>query len=330
MTRISSAVVGALAAVCAFAAPARAQSDGVVESAFTFLLKPIGARLVGIGGAGVADPNGQDALMSNPAGFARPRRRDIALDYMTDAVSSGYVVSAAVPVRLVGTFAAGIYVSPQETVNTDTVGTTLGRTIVRDVAYTASYATRFNKQFLAGLTYKYLQKRYDCSGGCDDPTLTSTHPATTAIDVGIQIDSITNVPMSLGVTLRNAGLPFQYKDNEQRDPLPTQLAFGAAIGVPGFDRYVTNATLRGYAEVTTGLGGTSAVPSTYHVGGELGYQKSLSLRLGYAKRSDGYSGPSLGIGFVRRRFTLDVARQLGASGLLADKPPTYVGVRYAF
>jgi hypothetical protein len=220
---------------------------------------------------------------------------------------------------------------PQAFDNADSSGLVVGHTIVRDVAYTASYGTRFGRRVLAGLTYKYLQKRYDCSGGCSDPTLTSTRPSTTAFDLGLQLDSLSaDVPLTFGLAVRNVGLPFKYKDNEQRDPLPTQVAFGASLGIRGFERSVPNSTLAAFAEVTKGVGTTPTVPATFHVGTELAYQKQFALRVGYAKRDDGYGGASLGLGFARKRLTLDVARQLGASGLLADQPPTYVGLRYAF
>lgn len=310
----------------------RAQSEAV-ESAFPSLIAPNGARLASIGSAGVADQSARDAMLSNPAGLARMAAREVSLDFAQDGVGSRYIVSAAVPVRIVGTFGAAVYVFNEgQFENKDSIGTTTGQTIVRDVAYTASYATRFGRHFLVGLNYKYLQKRYDCSGGCDDPTLTSTRPSTTAIDAGLQVDSITRYPIAIGLAIRNAGLPFQYKDNDQRDPLPTQAALGISVGVLGLERYVPNSSLRLFGEVTKGIGATPTVPSTYHVGSELTYQRSLALRVGYAKRyeGDGYSGPTLGIGFTRKRFTLDVARQLGASGLLADQPPTYVGLHYAF
>jgi hypothetical protein len=307
----------------------------IVESALPFLLIPNGARLVGIGSAAVADPSGQDALLANPAGFARPRPREVSLDFATDGVSSRYIATGAVPVRLIGTFAAGIYVDPEASFeNTDRNGIVTGQTIIRDVVYSASYATKLTRRLLGGISYKYIQKRYDCTGGCDpsgeNPQASiRSRPATTALDLGVQVDPIARLPLTIGAAVRNAGLPFQFKDNEQSDPLPTQVALGASLGIAGIERYLPKSTLRAFVEGTKGVG-AQAVQATYHVGGELRYQESVVLRAGYAARNSDYSGAAIGLGFVRRRLTLDIARQLGAQGLLADKPPTYVALRYAF
>jgi hypothetical protein len=304
----------------------------IVESAAPFLLLPIGARLVGIGGAGVADPTGQDALMSNPAALARPRRREMAIDFGKDGTypDGRYIGSAAVPVRVIGTFALGLYIAPQPRFeNTDSLGMLLGSTVVRDVALSASYASHVTRQLLAGVTYKFVQRRYDCSGGCDPKFAQSSRGATTAIDFGLQLDSLPAVPIHFGIALRNIGPALQFKDNDQSDPLPTQLAVGAAYDVQHFERVLPGATLRGLVEVTSGVG-AATLRRTYHVGAELRYQRTLLLRAGYAERHTPYSGPALGIGFVRSRLTLDVTRQLGTTGLLAQDPPTYVSLRFGF
>ena len=75
----------------------------------------------------------------------------------------------------------------------------------------------------------------------------------------------------------------------------------------------------------------------YHVGAEAVYRDRVSLRAGYSHlpgyggvQASEYNGPMIGFGFSSARLAFDVARQITATGLLAEEPPTYVGLRYAF
>ncbi|MBV9880859.1 MAG: PorV/PorQ family protein [Gemmatirosa sp.] len=303
------------------------------EAGASFLLAPVGARLVGIGGAGVADPTGGLAFLSNPAAFARLARRDVAFDFGQDEATTRYVVVAALPSRVLGTFAIDAYLSSAGTQDfTDINGALIGTSNFRDVAYAASYAARFGSRLNAGLTYKYVQKRNDCSGICTRPgeldPLAGVRASTSAVDVGFQYDVGKTSAVHLGAAVRNLGLRLQVRDRAQADPLPTQAVVGGAYDLPHVDRYVPDASLRVLAEATTGVG--VRLDPTYHVGAEAGYRGAFALRAGYDKRPGEYSGPSFGFGLSSKQLALDVARHIASSGLLADKPPTYVGLRYSF
>ncbi|AHG90744.1 hypothetical protein J421_3207 [Gemmatirosa kalamazoonensis] len=305
------------------AVPAAAQSS---EAGASFLLVPFDARNVGLGGAGVADPVGTNALFINPAGYARLTHRDALLDYAVDQVGTRVTASYAQASRVLGTFAAGVYrysLGTQEL--TDINGVVTGTLSIADYAFAASYAVGFTSRFSAGVTAKVVQYAFDCTGECD-PTV-PRHPSTGALDGGVQFDVDSAKRVHVGLAVRNLGLRLQTKDRAQADPLPTQIAAGVGWDVPGVERYVPEATLRVMADASTPLG--VRLERMYHVGVEAVYRKTVSVRAGYAERS-GYGGPALGFGVTSSHFTLDVARQLTTSALFADKPPTYVGLRYTF
>jgi hypothetical protein len=314
----------ALAVLAGMPRGVRAQAE---EPGASFLLVPVGARLVGTGGAGVADPGSTTSPFINPAAFMRLTRPQASLDYGQDAQTNRFVATVTFPSRVLGTVGAGAYVynpGPQDL--TDDFGNVVGRLFIRDVAYAATYGVDFGRRLGIGLTYKYVQYRFDCTGEC---TLPSKRPGTGAVDFGAQYEVTRDSSLVLGVAVRNLGLRLQIKDRAQSDPLPTHLAVGAAWDVPDVERYVPDASLRVLVEGTRGLG--VRLDGTYHVGAEAVYRKSVSLRAGYSRTAgSGYGGPAIGFGFARSRFSLDVARQVTSSGLLADKPPTYAGLRYAF
>ncbi len=63
------------------------------------------------------------------------------------------------------------------------------------------------------------------------------------------------------------------------------------------------------------------------IGAELGLQKQLFLRAGYASGSGDAAGPSIGIGFMRGALSLDFARVFGGFSSDAGQPPTFLTLR---
>jgi hypothetical protein len=307
---------------------------GQSNTAAPFLLAPIGARLTGLGGAGVADTSAVDALFRNPAAVVRAARKDIGLEYGQDDITKRYAAIAVYPAGVIGTFSAAAYeqnIGTQE--RTTEAGVQIATLYLRNRAYSASYATKFGGGLTAGVTYKYIQFRIDCSGSYCGPlpeegTITPGVSATSAVDVGVQYDLPRKSPLHLGLTVRNAGFKLQVKDAEQADPLPTQVVGGVAYDVPRFERYVPDATLRLVADATTGVG-QAPLEKTVHLGVEGSYQHTYFLRGGYSSIS-GIGGPAIGLGLVSKRFALDIATQLAVSQALGSSPPTYLGLRYRF
>ena len=305
------------------------------STAGLFLVAPIGARLVAIGGAGVADPTGSSAFLANPAGFGRLARGEVSFDFGQDEVTTRYVLVGALPISVLGTIAVDAYLS--DAGGTDVTGRNnvlYGHLTFRDVAAGASYGARFGKRLNVGLTYKVVQRRQDCtSGTCinpDDPALGGERSSSTsAVDFGAQYDLGARNAVHLGAAILNLGPRLQTRDEPQSDPLPTRLAIGGSYDVPRVEQYVPGAALRILTETTIGFG---AEPEhTYQIGTEATYRQLFSLRAGYnQQQQSGYSGLTFGFGLQSRRFRLDIAQQIAVSGLNVDKPPTYVGLRYSF
>jgi len=63
------------------------------------------------------------------------------------------------------------------------------------------------------------------------------------------------------------------------------------------------------------------------LGAELGLQKQLFLRAGYASGSGDAAGPSIGLGFMRGALSLDFARVFGGFSSDAGQPPTFLTLR---
>lgn len=304
------------------------------NAADVVLAAPIGARLTALGGAGVADSSPVNALFSSPAAYAHATRKDVALEYAQDDFTKRAVATLTYPVRLVGTFALnGYFQDLGQTPRVTGSGVQIGTLFHRNVEVAGTYAAGFGRGLSAGVTFKYIQFRVDCEGTCEAiaglPLVPPTVSSTSAVDLGVQYQLPGRSPIHLGAALRNVGLKLQVVDAEQADPLPTQLAVGAAYDVPHVDRTVPGGTLSIFAEGSAGIGSETR-DNTVRLGVEGGYQRTVFLRAGYAFRSGAYGGATVGFGLARNRVALDVARQVIVSDALSNNPPTYIGLRYAF
>lgn len=290
-----------------------------------FLLSPVGARAVGMGQAVVADQAGSEAVWWNPSGLARSERSEAAIHHSETFIARGDAVSVIVPSSLLGVFGASVNIlnfGEQEV--TDEGGAT-GKLTPRNFVYAATYATTLGSRVGAGITYKLVQLRLDCIGGCAGvPTASAL---TSALDLGTQVAIGGRVPFTVGATVRNMGLRLQVNDNEQADPLPTRLQVGVLVPVEAVARRVKEMKLRVTTDVLTelDLSGASA-----RIGGDAVFQERVHVRAGYVFRAAESAGPSVGLGLVAGNLVLDIARAFEGFSADAGKPPTYLSLRYVF
>ena len=302
------------------------------ESGAQSLLLPVGARLVGLGGAGVAGRYGGESMLLNPAALGFATAREASLLHGQDWVSRRDLLTIVVPSRRLGTFAmSGYLVDFGQQALTDENQAEIGSTYPRNVALTATYASTVTRAFAIGLTYRLYQERKDCSGvGCDLVEDEAALSATTSmIDVGAQYDFGTRLPLVLGASVRHLGLRLQVKDSDQKDPLPTQAIIGARYEVAAVARRIKDARLSVSGDVARGLSAGGSDPSV-HLGAEGSFRERVLLRGGWVQRSGDGSGPSVGFGFQAKRWGLDVARQLSGVSVDVGEPPTFVALRYNF
>jgi hypothetical protein len=316
----------AIALTSLAASAAEAQPSGLTTEGAPFLLLPVGARTVGMGQAVVADQPGTEAIWWNPAGVARSERRELAVHHYETVVGSGDAISILIPSSLLGVFSASLYALDFGTQPvTEEGGAQIGSVAVRNVVYGASYATPIGGRVNAGITFKIVQLRFDCSSGCDSFSGTSS-----ALDFGAQYDLGFVVPVSIGVAVRNMGAPLPVDDGEQADPLPARIQIGVMYRVPGLERYARDTELQITGDVLDRLKMESPAP---RVGAALSWRQRAHLRGGYvfdSANSDESAGPSMGLGVATGNLRVDIATIFEGFSTDAGKRPTYVSLRYLF
>jgi hypothetical protein len=321
-SRLRAAIV--LASLAGSAASA--QPPGLTTEGAPFLLLPVGARAVGMGQAVVADQPGTEAIWWNPAGVARAERREVAVHHYETVVGTGDAISILIPSSLLGVFSASLYALDFGTQPvTEEGGAQIGSVAIRNVVYGASYATPIGGRINAGITFKIVQLRFDCSSGCDSFSGTSS-----ALDFGAQYDLGFVAPVSIGVAVRNMGAPLPVDDSEQADPLPARIQIGVMYRVPGVERYARETELQITGDVLDRLKMESPAP---RVGAALSWRQRAHLRGGYvfdSANSEESAGPSMGLGLAAGNLRVDIATIFEGFSTDAGKRPTYVSLRYLF
>ena len=321
-----AALVAALLALAGTARSARAQA-GPAEDGALFLLLPVGARAVGMGQAVVAEQDGSEAVWWNPAGLARADKREAAIHHSQSVIGTGDAVSIVVPSSLLGVAALSVNILNYgaEDVTDPQIGGVIGSILPRSFVYAATYATPVGDHVNAGITYKVLQFRVDCSGAC--PPSSAFVATTSALDFGAQFPLGRLAPATLGVAVRNVGPRLQVNDNPQSDPLPTRLQLGAMYRVGIVQRYAKDTEL----EVTGDLIDQVRLndPSA-RIGADVIFQKKLHARFGYVFDASEAGGPSIGLGLASGGLVVDIARLFQGLSAAAGQAPTYLSLRYLF
>jgi len=321
MRRLLSSV--ALSAL--LAGGARAQVSGSEGS--LFLLLPTGAQAVGMGQAMVAARPGSEGIWWNPASIAGDPKRELAIHHSKTVAGPGDALSFVTPIRSLVT--AGISINilnlgDQQVVDENNIP--IGTIFPRDVVFAASLASRFAKRLAAGVNYKLIQLRVDCSGICS--TVGAEVQSSRAVDLGAQYQVEVSAPLTFGAAIRNLGGKLNSRETNQQNPLPTQVEIGAMYRLKFIDRYVKDTELRASGSFvdTRSFGGNSV-----RFGTDAMYQGKVHLRAGYVghdRRGD--ASAALGFGLQSGALVFDLARTFG--GIPGDngQAPVYVSLRYLF
>ena len=313
----------------ALAHDVRAQT-GLAQEGALFLLLPVGARSVGLGQAVVADRGGSEAVWWNPAAIGAATKREAAIHHSQSVAGTGDALTIIVPSSLLGVLALSVNIFDygEQQSNPDPTLPTEGGTIVpRSFVYAATYATSLGSYVTAGLTYKLIQFRIDCTGPCPDIAFAAT---TSALDLGAQFMISKSVPLVIGVAARNlVGLKLQVNDSQQSDELPKRLQVGVQYRVDLPPRLAPETAIRFAVDVADEVRVGDPAP---RVGADIAFRERFHFRAGYAfeaSRSEA-GGPSIGLGLTAGNLVFDVARIM--SGLSADagRAPTYLSLRYLF
>jgi hypothetical protein len=304
---------------------AHSQSPAIVGEGALDLLLPTGARTVALGQAGTALKGSTESVWGNPSGLASITSTTASLHHSRSAGGKADAVSVVAHSRLLGSF--GVSASLRElgpSDNTDDSGAEGGTILPRSLIYAATYAAGIDK-LNVGLSYKVMQWRLDCTGPCSEET--GVMGSTSAVDAGAQFSLAPFIPVTIGASVRNVGLRMQVNDGPQADQLPSRLQAGMEVLISKLDEVVDGAELRLNADMISELGRMDPSP---RLGAELAWQRRFHVRGGYASRSAGYGGPSLGVGYEGSSLAIDFARLFDEVSSFTGNDPTYLSVRYRF
>ncbi len=305
---------------------ARAQTPTGSEGSL-FLLLPTGAQAVGMGQAMVAEKPGSEGIWWNPASIAGQDQRELAIHHSKTIAGVGDALTFVLPTRSYGTAALSLNIlNLGEQDVTDVNNFPIGVIFPRDVVLAGTYAASLTRRLRAGLNYKVVQIRFDCSGECSSvgPAVESSR----AVDLGAQYDVEAGAPLTFGVAVRNLGGKLNSTQTTQRDPRPTQVELGAMYRLKLIDRYLKDTELRAASSYINSrqFGGKSV-----RVGTDLTYQGKLHLRAGFVGHDRrGNASASLGFGLQSSGFVFDIARTFGGLPAEGGQAPVYVSLRYLF
>lgn len=322
-------ILALLGATLSLPAVAGAQSaDGQGAG---FLLLPVGARALSLGGAAASLAEGSESLFWNPAAAARAARAEVAVHHSQTVVATNDALAVVVPWRglVTGVSAMLVDLGSQDVVPPEG-GPPIGSLLPRDVVVGGSAAIPIGGWLDVGATVKLLQVRVDCSGQCASvPVSTST---STAFDLGARFRVPGPVPFSAAVMVRNIGPRMSLRDRAERDALPTRWQAGVSYEVLQIERYTPDVQLRLAADVGSDMDYEVAGA---RVGGEAVWQQRVALRGGYVFRDRAgataqASGPTVGLGVTAGRFVVDLAREFQGLSVDAGEPPTHLSLRFRF
>src|SRR6266576_795489 len=289
--------------------PNRLTAQDVTNAGALFLALPVGAAAVGMGQTAVTLEGRGEAAFWNPAGLATLSENEFGLTSASLAAGTTHALTAYFRSRGVGVLGGAVYLLDYgDLERTDSTSATIARISPRNFEFLASYATELGGSLTLGINYKLVEFRVDCSGDCRD--FPNGQGVTNGVDLGGQLAVGGDGALRVGIAVRNIGFTLQVNNRDQADALPARLVVGAAYrvllpGAPGIAR-TERLDVKLAADVDSPWG--SYGDSEMRLGIDVGYQRLLRLRGGYAFVRDGLSGPSVGMGVTSGSIGVDLAR----------------------
>ncbi|MFQ5889883.1 MAG: hypothetical protein ACE5JR_07500 [Gemmatimonadota bacterium] len=279
--------------------------SSTVESA-TFLVAPIGARAVGLGGAVAASRGVAEAILWNPAAAAALEETELYYVHSNDFATESDVFGAVWRSR-VGQLGFAYYLFDLGSIETTSGGgQRTGDLELKNEAFIFSLGLPVRSGVEAGFSYKLVRFSSDCSGACGEFDFGATGHA---FDAGLILSGPRH---ALGVVLRNAGSGLSLGGDAPSDPLPTRLRLGVSLELLGERTPAGGA--QGELPLRVSVSADLEEPLTefddldFFLGGEVGLREILFARVGHAWSGDGRTGPSLGVGLQLERLRIDFGR----------------------
>ncbi len=288
--------------------PVSGASDGSGSTAESegaqFLLLPVGAKTVGMGGAVSAVRGNTESVLWAPAGIADIEDGRLFFNHHEGVFeTTSDVLSLLWPTGSIGTFAVTYYlVDFGDLTSTGVDGSVIGTLSVRNQELLLTYANRVIGGLRAGVSYKLIQLISRCDGAC--PDFQSETRTSHAVDIGVLYQDLMGLPLSIGGSLRHLG--FDLEGENESDVLPTRLRVGVAyepLSTFTSDTTFALALALDVEDRVRGLGDPDVM-----IGSELGVASLFYLRAGYAFLNAQPGGPTLGLGLTHDWFYLNMSR----------------------
>jgi hypothetical protein len=305
----------------------RADASSAAETA-TFLLVPVGARAVGMGGAVSASIGDIEGSLWNPASMAGLESGAVYLMGGPDFVGSVLVAGGIVAL---GEFRTGLTVLHygHGTVEArDEANRPIGTLDPNEQAFVLSAAYPVAKWLDVGAAGKAL--RIDlCSDVCGSENYDQWG---FAFDVGFVASLPSNESLRAGLMLRNLGGGISLGDGPS-DPLPARVRLGLEMDLPSAVS-ADEAWAGGDLDLLVRLDVQETLSEfddlDAHFGAELGFKRVLLVRGGYALTSEGRSGPTMGIGIRFNSLILDLGYGFNDFAGFDSGTPLQLSVGYGF
>ena len=306
---------------------------GDAQEGALFLLLPVGAHGVGLGRA-ISALQSHDAAFWNPAGLAGQSERRAMVYSGQQLAGPAIAVNVLFPWGRLGTFGISYFLLDEGDQDiTNRFGDVEGSITFRNHVGIASFGTSLPAGISAGINMKLVQFRVGCLGVCEDhATTTSAY----AIDVGVQAQPFSGLPLRFGWMLAHAGTEFRTRDEEQSELLPTRLRFAVAYKV--LHRFVDDGMMDLWLAVEAEDRPREPGSPSLHVGLSFSAADIVQVRAGYVHIRAGYAeeqlddtdGATVGLGLRFDRFDLNVAKYLTRSTVTRDGEPVHFSLGVAF
>lgn len=305
----------------AYAASIFSAEPTSTEGAATILL-PMGARGVAMGRA-VTAFSGSESAFWNPAGLARIQEGRFVVFRGSPLAGESTAFSLLLsrqPLGVLGFSYQLLDLGDQDL--TDKDNNILGTVSFRDHLGVVSFATQILSWMDAGVNFKVFSTRATCRGQCSTSGVSGT---TYLLDLGLQAQPSSTLPLRLGVMVAHAGPDLQVINVEQADPVPTRLRLAAAYEVlrhftdlPSLDLWVS-------AEIEDRV--QDLGQPVLYLGSEFsaGEGDEIFVRAGYGQGQTGQpAGASVGLGLRYQQFEVGIAKSLSSTSLSDTSEPVHV------
>lgn len=280
-------------------------SAGSAVEAATFLLVPVGARSVGLGGAVSASRGDIEGSLWNPASLAGLERSAVFLMGGQDFAADSRVIGGIVAWHALRVGGTVLHYDLGQVEARDEENQSLGTIEPSQTAFILSAAYPVAVWLDLGASWKLLRLSSSCSQACGALDDSSTGHA---FDLGAVATLPGNQGVRAGLLFRNLGSGIGYGGGPS-DPLPARVRLGVELDMP-----TAVSSPDAWAGGDVGLLLRLDVQETLsefddldaHFGAELEWRQVLLVRGGYAWSSEGRSGPTLGIGIRFKSLILDL------------------------